>query len=807
MPEPCLDDVRSSNPVEHLMEASWETRSRRPGRRELVVESAAALAFLACAIPLAVVSLQKHALHPGLAVALVALYALVATVPKFPIGAGYVVPSWLGLVPMLVLLTPGIVPLLVAIALVLGTAGQVAARKTGIERLLSSVPDAWHALGPAVVLIVALPAHGLKLALIYVAAFAAACVVDLVSATVRESAILNVLPRIQLRVIALVWLIDACLAPLGLAVAETARNEPIAVALIVPLMLLFVLISRDRSARIEQAHKRLDLVARERARLQTAVGRLGDALAAKLDLDALTDIVLRGSVEALDADAGRLTLSGAHSPKELEVGTTPEVADALRSAASQADSTEQSCQVQRGDAWALALPFGFSGVGGWAHGALAVARSGRAFGEDEVAVIHGLVERGRQAAADIVAHQVLREQAFTDALTGLGNRRKLAADLDERLMASSQSTPLVLILFDLDGFKGYNDTFGHLAGDAMLARLGEKLASATATIGSAYRLGGDEFCALLAVKPSQIRSVVERVASSLEEHGGNFAVGASYGAVLLPHEATNLDYALQLADERMYTLKRGRPSAVGDQTRDVLIRIMQAKQPALQDHSIRVAGLCRRVGFRFGLTGQELTELARAAELHDVGKVGIPDAILDKPSPLDASEWEFMQQHTVLGERILSASPALRLISGVVRSSHERWDGHGYPDGLKETEIPLGSRIVAVCDAYEVMTTDRCYRKRLGHEVACQELSRQAGKQFDPDVVEALLAELQTDGAVPQTEPLGLSLSAQRATALAFVAPEALGAQRAEAVAGYLREALEHQATSRHQAQSGPVEL
>jgi hypothetical protein len=166
-----------------------------------------------------------------------------------------------------------------------------------------------------------------------------------------------------------------------------------------------------------------------------------------------------------------------------------------------------------------------------------------------------------------------------------------------------------------------------------------------------------------------------------------------------------------------------------------------------------------------------------------------------------------MQQHTVLGERILSASPALRLISGVVRSSHERWDGHGYPDGLKETEIPLGSRIVAVCDAYEVMTTDRCYRKRLGHEVACQELARQAGKQFDPDVVEALLAELQTDGAVPETEPLGLGQSTQRAMGVAFVAPEALGAQRADAVAGYLREALKHQEASGHHPQVHPVGL
>ncbi len=790
MPEPCLDDVRASDPVEHLLEVSWEARSRRVGRRELIVESVAAALFLACAIPLAVLSLQQHTLDVGLAAGLVGLYALVCTVPRFPIGAGYVVPSWLGLVPMLVLLPPGVVPLLVAAALVIGTLGQVVAKKAGIERVLLSVPDAWHALGPAAVLMIALPARGWPLAGIYVAAFVAACALDLVSATVREATMLGVRPRIQMRVIALVWLIDACLAPLGLMVADIARNEPAAVALIVPLMFLFVLISRDRTARIEQALRRLDLVAHERARLQTAVGRLGDALAAKLDLDALTDIVLQGSVEALDADAGRLTLTGGLSPRELEVGSTPQVADALRVAADSADSSEQSCQVERNGAWALALPFGFSGVGGWAHGALAVARVGRAFGDDEVGVIHGLVERARQAAADIVAHQVLREQAFTDPLTGLGNRRKLAADLEERLRATSSSRPLVLLLFDLDGFKGYNDTFGHLAGDAMLTRLGGKLASVTATMGSAYRLGGDEFCALLALKPSQVDEVISRVGASLEERGGNFAVGASYGAVLMPQEATNLDYALQLADERMYTLKRGRPSAVGDQTRDVLIRIMQAKQPALQEHSIRVAALSRRVGYRVGLTGQELTDLARAAELHDVGKVGIPDAILEKTEPLDAAEWEFMQQHTVLGERILSASPALRPVSSMVRSSHERWDGHGYPDALRECEIPLGSRIIAVCDAYEVMTTDRCYRKRLGHEVACEELRRQAGHQFDPDAVAALLAELEAVGPTPEADLAAASETSRRLRAGAPAPPADLGTQRAEVVSAYLRAAL-----------------
>ena len=118
------------------------------------------------------------------------------------------------------------------------------------------------------------------------------------------------------------------------------------------------------------------------------------------------------------------------------------------------------------------------------------------------------------------------------------------------------------------------------------------------------------------------------------------------------------------------------------------------------------------------MTVEQLDELRRAAELHDVGKVGIPDAILDKPGPLDDEEWEFMRQHTVLGERILGAAPALRPVAAIVRSTHERWDGRGYPDGLVGEEIPLGSRIVAACDAYEAMTNDRPYRERRDPESA-----------------------------------------------------------------------------------------
>jgi HD-GYP domain-containing protein (c-di-GMP phosphodiesterase class II) len=145
------------------------------------------------------------------------------------------------------------------------------------------------------------------------------------------------------------------------------------------------------------------------------------------------------------------------------------------------------------------------------------------------------------------------------------------------------------------------------------------------------------------------------------------------------------------------------------------------------------------VARRLELAGEQIDELARAADLHDIGKVGIPDAILGKPAALGPEEWDLIRQHTLLGERILSAAAALRPVARIVRSSHERWDGGGYPDGLAGDAIPLAARIVSVCDAYDAMVSDRCYRSALSPARARQELIREAGHQADPDVVAVVL--------------------------------------------------------------------
>ena len=750
-----LDDVRATTPVERLLEDSWESRSQRAGRREIAVESVAAVSFLGVAVALAVPVLAGHAPGAALVALLIALYAVVAGAIRFPLGAGYIVPSYLVLVPMLVLLPPRLVPLCTAAGLLLASGAQWAARRASVEHILRSIPNAWYALGPTAVIMVAGTPHATaRIGMVFVGAFLAGCAVDLAASTVRELAATAVTPEVQLQVLTKVWLIDACIAPLGLLLALAARREHALLLMVLPFGALMWILDRDRNARIVQAHHRLSLVGRERTRLQAAVGRLGDAFAAKLELPALSSIVLHTSVEALDADAGHLALQLVnHSTVVDSVGNADPLM--LRGACHLAQGSARPEQLTDDGVYVLAIPFGFDD-GGMPCGAVAVARRVRPFGSDEQSLLAGLLARADGAVREILAHERLREQAVTDALTGLGNRRKLNADLSSRL-ADSDTEPLVLMLFDLDGFKSYNDTFGHLAGDALLARLGRKLANAVSPSGTAYRLGGDEFCALLPAptRPTELHASVTQAAAALVEHGERFSVNASCGAVLVPHEAASAEYALQLADQRMYARKHSRSNAAKEQTRQVLMRIMQAKQPGLTDHSAGVARLAVAVGRRVGMTAEELDELRRAAELHDIGKVGIPDPILHKSGPLDAEEWAFIRQHTILGERILSAAPALLPVAHVVRATHERWDGRGYPDGLVGELIPIAARVISVCDAYDAMTSDRCYREALTAEAARAEVRRESGHQFDPTIVGALLDEL----AHPQPAPSAVASS------------------------------------------------
>ncbi|HEY8304245.1 MAG TPA: diguanylate cyclase [Solirubrobacteraceae bacterium] len=355
----------------------------------------------------------------------------------------------------------------------------------------------------------------------------------------------------------------------------------------------------------------------------------------------------------------------------------------------------------------------------------------------------------RETARLLIARE---REAALDPLTGLANRRVLLSDLSRHAADATTWEPTLLLLFDLDGFKIYNDTFGHSAGDSLLIQVATSLSDAVGRRGRSYRLGGDEFCALLSVTAEQPERVGEELAAAMSQHGEGFLVTASYGCALTPADGRDSTALLRRADDEMYARKGRRRPGTENQVQDALIAALCARDPGMESHATSVATLATALGERLGLSASELRALSHAAALHDVGKIAIPDELLDKPTELDAHERRFLQTHPLIAQRIVAAAPALGYAAQIVRSVQERWDGAGYPDGLSADAIPLASRVIGVCNAYNAMTSDRPHRQKLSSEQAIAELQRCAGTQFDPDLA-ATLVELLTHPSEPPTTP------------------------------------------------------
>jgi diguanylate cyclase (GGDEF)-like protein len=332
-----------------------------------------------------------------------------------------------------------------------------------------------------------------------------------------------------------------------------------------------------------------------------------------------------------------------------------------------------------------------------------------------------------------------RDEAITDPLTSIGNRRAFKRDLEQILPGVNRGGDLMVAMFDLDGFKQYNDTFGHGAGDALLGRFAGRLKQSVAGSGNVYRMGGDEFCLIADVDLEAGERLVHSGVAALSDSGEGWTVGCSWGLAWMPSEATGASEALRLADERMYAQKTSRATA-GHQATAALVQVLIERDVDLSGHISRVAELATATARRMDIAELEVTRIGLAAQLHDIGKTAIPESILNKREDLDDEEWKFMRRHTLIGERIVAAAPSLAHTANLVRSSHERVDGTGYPDHLAGTDIPLGSRIIAVCDAFDAMVATRAYRGPVDSASAVAELRRCAGAQFDPQVVEAFSA-------------------------------------------------------------------
>jgi GGDEF domain-containing protein len=324
----------------------------------------------------------------------------------------------------------------------------------------------------------------------------------------------------------------------------------------------------------------------------------------------------------------------------------------------------------------------------------------------------------------------------TDTITGLPVPEQLHADLHRVLADAGDERAWSLYVFALDGFKDYNDAYGDACGDALLAWLARKLAGAVGEHASAYRMRGGSF-GLLATGPEQLTaSVRDAAVAALHEIGEGFHISCGVGTANLPSETSVPELALELALRRAHSHRTERPKpglrAPADPTE--ALRLVRPRYD--------MAALARRIARRLELPPADLEHLEAAVHLCDVGTLAVPREILGRAGKLPDHEWHFILLHTLVGERLLAAALGMEAVAALVRSSHERWDGAGYPDGLAGEAIPLGSRIVFVCSAFHDMTSDRPHQPALEPAQALEELERGAGTQFDPDVVSAFREEL-----------------------------------------------------------------
>ncbi len=330
-----------------------------------------------------------------------------------------------------------------------------------------------------------------------------------------------------------------------------------------------------------------------------------------------------------------------------------------------------------------------------------------------------------------------RAAARLDTLTGLPNGERLRDDVDVFLRDRAPVDRLTLVILDLVGFKKYNDAYGFACGDALLRRLARRLSESVGDRGAAYRLRGAQFAVATTVPLEDLPQLRDTASAALFEIGEGFMIRCAHGAALIPDEARSVSEALKLADQEVQA-QRAMLRRQGVDEMAISPAGQRAARVAPSPYD--VADLSVAVGHCLGLDAAELETLEAAASLRDVGMMSIPDAVVHAPAALTDEDWHFVKLHTLVGERLLRSNFAMDDVADVVRASHERWDGRGYPDGISGHDIPLAARIVFVCSAFQDMTSERAHRTALTAEQALGELQRCASSQFDPEVVAAFVA-------------------------------------------------------------------
>jgi diguanylate cyclase len=332
--------------------------------------------------------------------------------------------------------------------------------------------------------------------------------------------------------------------------------------------------------------------------------------------------------------------------------------------------------------------------------------------------------------------------SYHDYLTGLYNRRFFEEELKRYDL--SRNIPISIVMGDVNGLKLVNDSFGHPTGDEILKKAAEMILKVCRADDIVARLGGDEFVVMLPnAGDEDAAKLIKRVQDELvDEKIGGIPLSISFGHATKMHEGENLAEILKDAEDHMYRHKLNETTGARSKTVELIINTLYAKNHREMLHSIRVGDLSAAIAAHLGYETDDVNQIKTAGLMHDIGKIGVEDRILNKTEPLTPEEWEEIVKHSEIGYRILSSVPEFSEIANFVLEHQEKWDGTGYPRGLKGTEISQEARIITVADSYDAMTGERSYGRVFSHEEATQELLRCAGTQFDPDIVKAFVESM-----------------------------------------------------------------
>lgn len=374
-------------------------------------------------------------------------------------------------------------------------------------------------------------------------------------------------------------------------------------------------------------------------------------------------------------------------------------------------------------------------------GSLAFGEISISLRKDKNGKVLGFKGIGKDVTSRIEYERQLEYLSLHDQLTGIHNRAYYESELER--LEGSREYPITIISADLDGLKLINDTLGHDKGDQLLCSCATLIKEALRSYDLLARVGGDEFSAILQrTDRATGENIVRRIREMINHYNQDeveIPIGILIGIATTESADLNLKEVFKQADDSMYRDKLYRSSSSRSKIVQSLLAALAERDYITEGHARRLEELCRAVGEEVGLSSHELADLTLLAQVHDLGKVGIPDRILYKPGSLTGDEWEIMRGHSEKGYRIASASPDLAGVADLILKHHEHWDGSGYPLGLKGEEIPVECRILAIVDAFDAMTNKRPYNKVKTSAEAVKELKRCSGRQFDPNLIEVFL--------------------------------------------------------------------